>query len=103
LPHPKTGKSTPYDDPLPPPPNHYQSKAHRDAKKASQNSQKPAKARRQSAKSRDGPATVAEAMLYDMGYKDYTDMLRDIPEAAPEDMVLAAITKMGATKGEEDE
>lgn len=28
LPHPKTGKATPYDDPLPPPPNHYQSRAH---------------------------------------------------------------------------
>lgn len=43
LPHPKTGKLTPYDDPLPAPPNHYQSKAHRDATKESRNGRKPAK------------------------------------------------------------
>lgn len=64
------------------------------AKKESKNGQKPAK----KAKRAPAPDSPAEEMLREMGYKregEAADMLKDIPEAAPEAMVLAAITKMG--------
>jgi hypothetical protein len=93
LPHPKTGKSTPYDDPLPPPPNHYQSKAHIDATR--KNGAKPRKGQ-----ASGPPDQVGEAgkLLRDMNYTkaEAAEMLKDIPEAAPEAMVLAALTRMGA-------
>ncbi len=94
LPHPKTGKTTPYDDPLPPPPNHYQSRIHIDAMRE-KNGAKPKRVRR--AVAGGSPATPAEALLRDMRYtKDEAlAMLEGIPEAAPEDMVLAALTRMG--------
>jgi hypothetical protein len=117
LPHPKTGKPTPYDDPLPPPPNHYQSKAHRDAKKESENGQKPAPPRRQSRKSGDSPATnpairEAQVGLMNQGWKSrqVQGMLVELPAelletADAETLILevfkrraaelAAITKMG--------
>jgi hypothetical protein len=54
--------------------------------------------RRQSRKSGDSPAPYAAKLLRDMNYTkaEAADMLKDIPEGAPEDMVLAALTKMGA-------
>ncbi len=62
------------------------------------NGAKPKKAKPGHAKTvaRDAVAESAK-LLRDMNYTkaEAADMLKDIPEAAPEDMVLAAITKMG--------
>jgi hypothetical protein len=89
LPHPKTGKATPYDDPLPPPPNHYMSRAHIAATR--KNGAKPGHTKTAASDA----FTESAKMLKEMGFKNAESLLSDIPEAAPEDMVLAALTKMG--------
>ncbi len=50
-----------------------------------------------------GAVAEAAKLLKDMRYTEgeAADMLKDIPEAEPEAMVLAALTKMGAGKGDE--
>lgn len=40
-------------------------------------------------------AEEASVMLREMGYKDAKDLLRDIPEGEPADMVLAALKRKG--------
>lgn len=96
LPHPKTGKDTPYDDPLPPPPNHYQSKAHRDAKKESQNGQKPAKVAKSAKDSPERELAVAGLMALRYKVTEAKEMLKDVPEGEPDVMVRAALKRKGA-------
>lgn len=100
LPHPKTGKVTPYDDPLPPPPNHYQSKAHRDAVKASQNGQKPAKVAK-SAKPTEAETTVIETLMGQAhGMKKKAEAERLVAAAGPAEdadaLYLAVLAQLNA-------